>query len=437
MAEHPNVALIGRANVGKSSLFNRLVGSRHAVTDQAAGTTRDAVAGVVKWGRHEFKLFDTAGLKPSENELEVKIRKQVEVAASNAQVIVLVADASGVVTHEDLEAAKLALKTKRPVVLALNKIDAAGPHVDEFRQLGISSIIAVSAIHGQGSGELLDWITSHLKPFGSAPPTPALKLALLGRPNVGKSSLLNALGAKQHALVSDTAGTTRDINFLQVKYHNQVVELTDTAGLRRRGRILPGVEKFSTIRTHQAIAACDIAVVVMDATEPNVAQDQRIAGLVTEAGKGLILVMNKWDAVEKDDKTQARLSQQIQQNFQFCWWAPLVFTSAETGLNVSKLFELALAIAERRRVQISTSKLNQLLETLSAKQPPAGLGRYQPKLNYITQTDIEPPTFSIFGSHTDKLHFSYRRYLENGLRQAFDFIGTPIRIEFKAKRKEL
>jgi GTP-binding protein len=293
---------------------------------------------------------------------------------------------------------------------------------------------AVSAIHGRGTGDLMDLIATHTKTSRVAPTSPNLRLTILGRPNVGKSSLFNALAGQRQAIVSAQAGTTRDTGRIELKYHGQTVELTDTAGLRKRGRIVPGIEKFSTLRTASAASGADICLVVMDALEPGVAGDQHIAGLVASGGQGLILVVNKWDAVDKDDKTQARTLRRLQHDFQFVWWAPLVFTSATEGHNVPKILELATEIKARREVKIPTPKLNRTLQQLVTAQPPAGLKNRHPKLNYVTQTGVNPPTFTIFGAQTDGLHFSYRRYLENGLRSTYDLTGTPIKFEFRDKR---
>lgn len=433
---NPIVAIVGRANVGKSSLFNRLVGSRTAITDDAAGTTRDPVQGLVSWGKHNFWLVDTAGLKTASDDLDELIQDQISEAAASADLILVVADASGMITDFDRQAAKLALKTRKPVILALNKVDAAGRGPGEtWERLGIKDFVKVSAIHGQGTGDLLDLVVSQIK-IAPKPSAEALRLSLLGRPNVGKSSLLNSLVGKQQAIVSAQAGTTRDTNIGKINYHNQPVEILDTAGLRRRGKIEPGVEKFSTLRTLASIEQSDVCALLIDATEPFTAGDQHIAGMVEEAGKGLILVVNKWDAVEKDDKTQQRYLNRLQADFQFVWWAPVVFLSAVTGLHVTKLFELTSEITARRQTKVPTAQLNRAVEALLVAHPPAGLKNRHPRLNYVTQTGSQPPAFAFFGSHTDFLHFSYKRYLENGLRQQFDFTGTPIRLEFKDKRKE-
>ncbi len=435
----PIVAIIGRANVGKSSLFNRLIGTRQAIIHDAPGTTRDANYGLVEWGKHQFWLVDTAGFKKPENELESSIREQIAQVAQTADVIIVAVDAGIMITSEDREAARMALKTGKSVVLALSKIDTTNSTglADKFERLGIKPIVGVSAIHGRGTGDLLDSVTASLAPsqMSNVNGQMSVKLALLGRPNVGKSSLINSLAGKQQAIVSDTAGTTRDINTIDVVYHGTKLKITDTAGLRRRGKVEPGVEKFSSLRTLSAIAASDICLLLIDATEPSVAQDQHIAGLVEESGKGLILVINKWDAVEKDERTQARLLRKLQADFAFVPWAPVVFTSAVTGLHVTNIFKLALEIHERRQTKIATGPLNKTIEALVAKHPPAGLKNRQPKLNYATQTATEPPVFTLFGSHVEFLHFGYRRFIENGLRDKYDFIGTPIKIEYRDKRK--
>lgn len=432
------MAIVGRTNVGKSSLFNRLVGERQAITHDSSGTTRDSNYGLVTWGNSQFWLVDTAGIKKPEDDLEQIVRDQIAEAAEAADLLLVAVDGGVMITQEDRQAAKLALKTGKPTILVVNKVDTTKGQVsDEFKRLGVDNIVGVSSIHGQGTGDLLEEIRTRIKKTPiTEPPPDSITIGLLGRPNVGKSSLLNALAKKQKAIVTPVAGTTRDVSQEEVIYHGRQLNFLDTAGLRRRGKIEPGVEKFSTLRTLSAIAASDICILVMDAEEPSVAGDQHIAGLVDESGKGLILAVNKWDIAEKDDKTQARLSQRIQQDFQFAWWAPLIFTSAITGANVTKFFELAVEIDQRRRQKISTPNLNKTIEALVAKHPPAGMKGRQPKINYATQIGTSPPTFALFCSYPDLIHFSYRRYIENGLREAYDFTGTPIRLEFKDKRKK-
>ena len=434
MAVTPIVAIIGRPNVGKSSLFNRLIGQRQAITHESAGTTRDANYGLVSWTGQHAMFVDTAGLHKSQDNLELQAIEQINAVADIASVLVIVVDAGTMLTTEDQEVVKLARKSGKPVILALNKIDTAqGKAMDEFEKLGLKESIETSAIHGRGTGDLLDLVFKHTGNSDEPEGKVGVTIAIVGRPNVGKSSLMNSMLGKQQAIVSDVAGTTRDVNAGTIKYHGVDIHLLDTAGLRRRGKIEAGIEKYSALRTLAAITRCDIAVVVMDCTELGVAGDQHIAGQVIEAGKGLILVANKWDSVEKETGTQERYTRRIQREFAFAPWAPLVYTSATQGLNVTKLFELVLEIHERRSTKIPTGELNRLIEDLTSKQPPAGLKGKQPKVKYATQTDTNPPTFGVHSSYADMVHFSYQRYLENGIRAKYDFNGTPIKLEFKGK----
>lgn len=434
MAVTPLVAIVGRPNVGKSSLFNRLIGRRQAITHDVAGTTRDTNYGAVTWNGKHIMLADTAGMHSTKDELELQALDQIAEVAEIAQLILVVIDGTTMITNEDRQAARAALKTGKPVVLALNKLDGgSAAQADEYQRLGIKHAVEVSAIHGRGTGDLLDVLVEQVGGTTEPAESKEITIALLGRPNVGKSSILNALVGKQQAIVSSTAGTTRDVGQATVRYHNQGVRILDTAGLRRRGKIEGGVEKYSALRTLAAITQADVCVLVMDATELAVAGDQNIVGQVLEAGKGLILVVNKWDAVEKETGTQEAFTRRLMREFGFALWAPLVYTSATTGLNVAKLFQLAHEITERRKTTISTGQLNKLITEMTTKQPPAGLKSRRPKIKYATQTDINPPTFTIFSSYADLIHFSYQRYLENGLRENYDFTGTPIKIEFRSK----
>jgi GTP-binding protein len=433
-AQYPLVAIVGRPNVGKSSLFNRLTGTRSAITDGRAGTTRDANYGNVDWGGKRFTIVDTAGLSRADGEIELQAQDQIKAIASTAAIIVVAVDAATMVTSEDQDAARLALKTGKPVVLALSKADTAGNMVaDEFRRLGIADIIPVSAIHGRGTGDLLDALVAKLERVPVKDETAPLKLALVGRPNVGKSSILNALIGKQKSIVSNIPGTTRDVTSDFIKAHNREIELLDTAGLRRRGKIEPGVEKYSSLRTLTAIYEADVCVLVLDASDGVVATDLNIAGQVIEAGKGLILVMNKWDIVDKDDKTQAVMTHKLRQDFQFVHWAPLVYTSATTGLHLTKILDLVVEIEQRRKIVLPTGPLNRLVEALVAKQPPAGLKGKFPKVNYVTQTGTNPPAITVFCTYPDLIHFSYRRYMENNIRENYDLTGTPIHLDFRHK----
>ena len=435
------VAIVGRANVGKSSLFNAVIGRREAIIANEPGTTRDNVTAKATWGGKNFWLVDSAGLKEARDDFELTIQDQIAQAVAAADVIVVVTEAQTPITEDDRRLAKLVLKSQRPVILAVNKLDKnQRAKVDDFRGLGVKQIVLTSAIHKNGLEELLDAITRHLPSTHWQEADNRLRLALLGRPNVGKSALFNAMGRKQQAIVSERAGTTRDVNRIIVRYEGREIEILDTAGIRRSGKIEAGVEKFSVLRSLAAIEEADICLLLMDAHELNVGLDQKIAGLVKEAGKGLILAVSKWDSVDKDTGTAERLSSQLANSFVFVPWAPLVFTSSISGQNVSKLFELAIDIDTQRQQFIKTVELNRWLRAVVDAHPPAGLKGRQPKLNYMVQEEGNPvPSFKIFGSHTKFLHWSYRRYLEKSFRQRWPYRGSPIRFWFieKAARGKL
>ncbi len=432
----PTVAIIGRANAGKSSLFNRFVRSKQAIVAREAGTTRDNVLGKVSYDDHQFWLVDTAGLKDPNDEFEASIQEQITEAADAADVILVVVDSTEYIGDEDRIVAKKALKSKKPVILLLNKGDLAGSlPVDEFRRLGIKEIVRTSAEHAQGIVETLDILTG-LLPAKYEQDHSAIRVSLIGRPNVGKSNLFNSLAGKQQALVANIAGTTRDINRVNVKYKDEYIELLDTAGVRRQGKQEVGIEKFSVLRTLQAIEESDICFLLMDVNELNTQLDQRLAGIINEAGKGLVVVISKWDSVmDKDAFTRDALAPKITRTFDFVPWAPLIFTSSVTGQNVSKLFDLILEIQDRRTQEVKTRKLNDLLQKTVAAHPPAGLKNTFPKLRYIVQTDTSPPWFVIYGSNLKFLHWSYKRHLERVVRENFDFIGTSIKFSFRDEKQ--
>ncbi len=454
MSAHPlpTVAIVGQTNVGKSSLFNRLVGEQRAIVAREPGTTRDNVVDKVTYqfdGERDehghkaprsqreaaFWLVDTAGLKMAEDEFEASIQDQISEAADVADVILVVVDSTQYLSEQDRIVAKKALKSKKPVILILNKCDLKGslPN-DEYIRLGIKTVVRTSAEHGQGMDDILASIVQHIPERQNTADDNILRIALIGRPNVGKSNLFNSLAGKQQAIVANIAGTTRDVNKVRVRYEKRDVELLDTAGIRRSGKIEHGPEKFSVLRSLQAIEQADVCLLLIDAGELHVALDQKLAGLISEAGKGLVLVVSKWDAYEKDAYSRDAMAPRIGRDFDFVPWTPLIFTSAVTGQNVTKIFELAVQIDARRKQEVQTAKLNRLLAKIVAKHPPAGLRNKHPKLRYLVQSDNSPPWFILFGSDLRYLHWSYKRYLERALRETFDFAGTSIKISYRDEK---
>jgi GTP-binding protein len=482
----PIVAIVGRANVGKSSLFNAILERREAIVAKEAGTTRDSITAKASWNDQDFWLVDTAGMKDAADDFEFTIQEQITQAADSADVIWVMVEANVPITEEDRKVAKLALKSRKPVFLVVNKVDRArGQDRDAFQRLGIKPIVHTSTTHRTGIDQLLDTLVAQIPVATLKEDDNRLHIALLGRPNVGKSALFNTLAKKQQAIVADRAGTTRDINRAVIKYQGREIELMDTAGIRRSGKIGVGIEHFSVVRTLSAIEQADVCMLLMDVNELNVALDQKIAGLIKEAGKGLILVVTKWDdetvgqlqarqektaeilaakvadieatkkisksekirrsrainytetgEISKDAYTRDALAPQIGRTFDFVPWAPLVFTSSVTGQNVTKLFDIASDVVAKRHTRIPTSQLNVWLGSVTSSHPPAGLKNRAPKLNYMVQEDDNPtPAFKIFGSHTKFIHWSYRRYMERSLREKFGFEGTPVQLWFIEKHE--
>lgn len=477
----PIVAIVGRANVGKSSLFNAILGRREAIVADEPGTTRDSITAKAELeSGKQFWLVDTAGLKDAVDSFELTIQDQIIEAADSADVILVVVDGSSILSDEDRRVAKLAFKSGKKLILLANKADkASNEQIDNFEKLGIRPLIATSATQKLGFEELEDALEEALPDAVIAEASDRIRVALLGRPNVGKSSLYNALAKKQQAIVADRAGTTRDVNRTLVKYMNREIEILDTAGIRRSGRIERGVEHFSVLRSLHAIEEADVCLLLIDANELSVALDQKIAGLIKEAGKGLVLVVSKWDMlkqapvvytkeemefkerqkkrelknpglkqaneeVEKaDDKKvkildlQSQVSRSLQYDYKFTPWAPLIFTSSETGRNVTKIFDLVLEIMEKRTQKIGTRELNAWLKKVTNHHPPAGLKNRMPKLRYMVQEEDNPiPAFKIFGSQTKFLHWSYKRHMDKMLRESWNYEGTPIQLWFIDRDEE-
>lgn len=436
MKKLPIVAIVGRANVGKSSLFNAILDRREAIVAREAGTTRDSITAKATYYGQDFWLVDTAGMKDAEDDFEFTIQEQITQAADSADIILVVIDAATVITEDDRRVAKLALKSRKPVMLVVNKVDKK-PKADptDFQRLGIKPILLTSATQHRGIEQLLEFLTAELPKASLKEADDRLHVALLGRPNVGKSALFNALGKKQQAIVADRAGTTRDINRTVVRYEGREIEIMDTAGIRRSGKIETGIERFSVIRSLAAIEQADICLLLMDANELSVALDQKIAGMIKESGKGLILVVSKWDSLDKDAYTRDHMAPQIAANYEFVPWAPLIFTSSVTGQNVTKIFDLVLNIDKARHKRIRTTELNKWLKEILGEHPPAGLKNRAPKLNYIVQEDDEPINFKVYGAHTKFLHWSYKRFMDRKLREAYGFEGTPVKFWFFDKHE--
>ena len=433
----PIIAIIGQTNAGKSSLFNRLVGQKTAIVAREAGTTRD---NVIQRVNDRYILIDTAGLKDPSDDFEASIRDQIEEAIATADLILLTLDRSKYTNHDDKLIAKQALKSQKPTLLILNKSDLgeALPET-EFYNLGIKDLFAISATTGQGIDALrqaLEHFCQSITPqlenqksqLGFSNNSQALKIALIGRPNVGKSSLFNCLAKKQQAIVANLSGTTRDINRSAIRYQNRNLEILDTAGLRKPGKREVGIEKFSALRTLAAIEEADICCLLIDASEPHSKLDQSLAGQIVDAGKGIILVVTKTDLASVDSE---RILDHLSEDFNFIPYAPVVLTSSITGKNATKIFELALTIDQYRNTTLKTSDLNKILNNAVLSHPPAGLKNTRPKLRYITQSDTNPPWFIVYGSDLSLLHWSYKRYLEKQLREQFPFTGTPIFFSFR------
>ena len=434
----PVVAIVGRPNVGKSMLFNKLTGRRTAIVEDTPGVTRDRIYGKCDWNGREFQVVDTGGIEPStRSEMLLFMRRQAEIAIETADVIIMVADVKVGMTAADQEVANMLLRSKKPVCLAVNKCDSVGPtnpDVDEFYALGLGDPIEVSAIHGHGTGDLLDFCVANFPPeTEDEEEDDVIRVAIVGKPNVGKSSLLNQILGMERTIVSDVAGTTRDA--IDSYYENEYGKycFIDTAGMRRKSKVDDAIEKYSNMRTIAAIDRSDVCLILIDANEGVTEQDTKIAGLAHEAGKACVIVAHKWDRGEKETKPMDEKTADIRRDLSYMTYAPIVFLSALTGARVNRLFEVINAVSNNAAMRITTGMLNNILADATARvQPPSDKGR-RLKIYYMTQVGIKPPHFVVFCNDARLFHFSYQRYLENQLRAVFGLEGTPIRLTIRQK----
>ena len=434
----PLIAIVGRPNVGKSMLFNKLVGQWLSIVEDTPGVTRDRLYAEAEWRNRKFDLVDTGGIEPSaDSQILSFMRQQAEIAIQHATVILFVCDIKTGLTASDQEVANMLLRSRKPVVLAVNKMDQVGitnPDIYEFYNLGLGDPIAVSAVHGHGTGDLLDACMEYFPPEDEEEEEDdVIKVAIIGKPNVGKSSLVNRILGEQRVIVSDMAGTTRDA--VDSYFENQKGKylFIDTAGMRKKSKVDDRIEKFSVLRATMAIERADVCLILVDANEGVTEQDTKVAGLAHEAGKACIIVVNKWDAIEKDDKTMDHMRQDIRRDLSYMTYAPIVFISALTGQRVDRLFDLINYVNDQASLRITTGMLNTVLADATARvQPPTDKGR-RLKIYYMTQIGIKPPHFVCFCNDAKLFHFSYQRYLENQIRSTFGLEGTPVRLTIRQK----
>ena len=434
----PIVAVVGRPNVGKSTLFNKLIGQRLSIVKDTPGVTRDRIFAPCEWCGRKFMLADTGGIEPRSDEVILsQMRRQAQLAIDQADVILLVTDLRSGVTANDADVAVMLQKSGKPVVLCVNKCDSPGEvpaEFYEFYNLGLGDPVAVSSIHGHGTGDLLDAVTALLPPEEPEDEDrEIIRVAVIGKPNAGKSSLVNRIAGEERAIVSDIAGTTRDA--IDTPVHNTHGDFIfiDTAGLRRRSRVDDAIEKYSVLRAEMAVERADVCVILIDGTEGFTEQDSKVAGIAHEQGKACIIAVNKWDAVEKDDKTMDRMRKKLMEDFSFMGYAPFIFLSAKTGQRVDRLFDLIKYVYQQNSMRISTGMLNDVLAQATARvQPPTDKGR-RLRIYYMTQPSTRPPTFVCFVNRADLFHFSYQRYLENQIRETFGLEGTPVRFVIRER----
>lgn len=434
----PIVAVVGRPNVGKSTLFNKLVGSRLSIVDDTPGVTRDRIYGDCEWLGHHFLLVDTGGIEPQSDDIILsQMRRQAQLAIDSADVIILVTDVKSGVVATDSDVAAMLQKSGKPIVLCVNKCDGIGDlpmDFYEFYNLGLGDPIAVSAVHGHGTGDLLDEVLKYLPDEKSEEEEDdTTSVAIIGKPNVGKSSLVNSISGEERAIVSNIAGTTRDATDTYVENSHGKFVFIDTAGLRRKSKVDDAIEKYSVIRARMAVERAQVCVIMIDAVEGFTEQDSKVAGIAHDLGKACIIAVNKWDAVEKDGNTMDKYRKKLMNDFSFMSYAPIIFISAKTGQRIERLYELIKYVDSQNAMRISTGKLNDILAAATARvQPPTDKGK-RLKIYYMTQASTRPPTFVSFVNRKELFHFSYQRYLENQIREVFGLEGTPVRFVIRER----
>lgn len=436
----PIVAIVGRPNVGKSTLFNRLAGQRLSIVDDTPGVTRDRLYIDVEWLNHQFTIIDTGGIEPNTDDIILsQMRQQAEIAMQTANVIMFIVDVKQGLTDSDMHVANMLRKTRKPVVLVVNKVDNMKQEnfdVYEFYNLGLGEPIPISAGQALGLGDMLDEVVKYFPDdIENNKDDDAIKVAIIGKPNAGKSSLINKIIGEDRLIVSDIAGTTRDAVDTPITIDNQKFIFIDTAGMRRKSKVEDGIERYSIIRAVSAVERCDVVVLLIDASEGITDQDTKIAGIAHERGKAAIIAVNKWDKINKDDKTMNKFIKDIETELKYMPYAPMLFISALTGQRVNRLFEMIKMVSENHALRISTGLLNDvIIEATAMNQPPSDKGK-QLKIYYVTQVSVKPPTFIIFVNDKQLMHFSYQRYLENQLREAFGFKGTPLHFIIRERTK--
>lgn len=437
----PIVAIVGRPNVGKSTLFNKLVGQRISIVDDTPGVTRDRIYGECEWQNRTFSLIDTGGIEPYSDDIILsQMRRQAQLAIDSADVIILVTDIKTGLVATDQEVAIMMQKSGKPVIVCVNKCDKIGnvePDFYEFYNLGLGDPIMVSSVHGHGTGDLLDEVLKNLPDeIPDEGQNAVINVAVIGKPNVGKSSLINKITGENRCIVSNVAGTTRDSIDTFVENEFGCFNFIDTAGLRRKNKVYDAVEKYSVIRAKMSVERSDVCVIMIDAVEGFTEQDSKVAGLAIEAGKACVIAVNKWDAIEKTDKTMSNYRKKLENDFSFMSYVPIIFISAKTGQRIENLFEMITAVSNANAMRISTGVLNDVLaEAIIRVQPPTDKGK-RLKIFYITQVSVKPPTFVFFVNSAQLFHFSYQRYLENRIRETFSLQGTPIRFIIREKTEK-